>query len=141
MIRENDNYRKSRLSKIKKGEVGWLMYEDIDSLEKIYRKIVDEMLGSMTMDLNEKIGADKITTLTKIMQGIERCIDLKMKLMGLDGKNQTILNDINEKSKIGANKLKNNTPQGDDIIINAEMLSGNVIKELKEIIDKKEVDK
>lgn len=103
---------KQEVEKNQRKELGvnaaMVIYMAIDSLEKAYRRQIDLQTEDKAVDV-------------KMMQGVERCLELKMKLLGFDGKQQPVL--CNEKAE-GAD---------DDIVIDIGGLSHQTVKELVEI--------
>lgn len=84
-----------------------VIYRAIDALEKIYHRQIE-----LQSEQHNKV------TDIKTMQGVERCLELKMKLLGFDGKQQFMPTQTNC------------SPTGDDIVIDLNDLSQQTIQEL-----------
>lgn len=95
-----------------------VIYRAIDSLEKTYRRQIE----LQTQEQNK-------TADIKIMQGVERCLELKMKLLGLDGKQPFV-----------AVEDKTGNPS-DDIVLDLNSLSRQTIQELVKVTQIEGVNK
>lgn len=88
-----------------------VIYRAIDALEKRYRHLIEIQSEQQ----------DKVVDV-KMMQGEERCLELKMKLLGFDGKQPF------KPTEVGCSGVH------DDIVIDLKTLSKQTIRELSKLV-------
>lgn len=110
--------KQAELDLIKTPEIE--IYRDIDSLERLYRRYVH----LLSFNDNEPPTQPDV----KLLQGIERCLELKMKLLGFDGKRPF------QGAAAGAQK------EEQTITIDLSCLSKNTIEEILLLTNKNKKD-